>query len=58
MQLKLTEPQEAFVFHEAQYPAMVAGLGAGKSQAGIVRLIIKMLQEPGINTAYYIYTDA
>ena len=56
MQLKLTEPQEAFVFHEAQYPAMVAGLGAGKSQAGIVRLIIKMLQEPGINTAYYMPT--
>jgi hypothetical protein len=35
---------------------MVAGLGAGKSQAGIVRLLLKMLQSPGIDTAYYMPT--
>ena len=35
---------------------MVAGLGAGKSQAAIVRLLIKMLQDPGINTAYMMPT--
>jgi len=35
---------------------MVAGLGSGKSEAGIVRLLIKMLRNPGINTAYYMPT--
>lgn len=29
---------------------------SGKSQAGIVRLLLKMLAEPGINTAYYMPT--
>lgn len=56
MQLALTEPQEQFVFCPDPHPAMVAGLGAGKSQAGIVRLLLKMLPEPGINTAYYMPT--
>lgn len=56
VKLALTEPQEEFVFSEAAYPAIVAGLGAGKSEAGIVRLILKMLAEPGINTAYYMPT--
>ena len=35
---------------------MVAGLGSGKTQAGIVRLLLKMVQEPGIDTAYYMPT--
>jgi phage terminase large subunit len=56
VRLALTEPQENFVFASNPYPAMVAGLGAGKSEAGIVRLILKMLAEPGINTAYYLPT--
>jgi hypothetical protein len=56
VQLALTEPQEQFVFSEATNPAMVAGLGAGKSQAGIARLMIAMVGQPGINTAYYMPT--
>jgi hypothetical protein len=56
VQLALSEPQEAFVFSEAQYPAMVAGVGAGKSEAGIVRLLLRTLQCPGLNTAYYMPT--
>ena len=56
MQLALTEPQEDFVFHSDPFPAIVAGLGAGKSQAGIVRLIIKMIADPGIDAAYYMPT--
>jgi PBSX family phage terminase large subunit len=56
VQLALTEEQETFAFSEAQHPAMVAGLGAGKTQAGIVRLLLKMMQEPGIDTAYYMPT--
>ena len=56
MQLALTEPQEEFVFSVAPYPGMVAGLGAGKTQAGIVRLILKMISNRGINCAYYMPT--
>ena len=56
MNIGLTEPQETFIFSEAPYPAMVAGLGAGKSQAALTRLILKMLAEPGINTAYMMPT--
>lgn len=44
------------MFCEQPYPAMVAGLGAGKTQAGIVRNLIKMLKKPGIDTAYYMPT--
>tara|TARA_R110000822_G_scaffold259919_2_gene384997 strand:+ start:5224 stop:6465 length:1242 start_codon:yes stop_codon:yes gene_type:complete len=56
MQLALTQPQEDFVFSPHAHPAMVAGLGAGKSQAGIARLLIQMIQQPGINTGYYMPT--
>jgi hypothetical protein len=56
VQLALTDPQERFVFSESAHPAMVAGLGAGKSEAGIARLVIKMLTQPQINTAYYMPT--
>jgi len=56
VQLALTEPQEQFVFHHDPFPAMVAGLGSGKTQAGIVRLLLKMLAAPGIDTAYYMPT--
>jgi len=54
--LKLTEPQETFAFCPEPHPAMVAGLGAGKTEAGIVRLLLKMFQNPGINTAFYLPT--
>lgn len=52
----LTRPQAAFIRSEAAHPAMVAGLGAGKTHAGIVRLVMKMLKESTINTAFYLPT--
>lgn len=42
--LALTKPQRDFALHDAPYPAMVAGLGAGKSEAGIVRMVLLMLE--------------
>ncbi len=48
----LTEPQERFVFSEAPHPAMCAGYGAGKSQAGVVRILLKALQYPGMDFAF------
>jgi len=56
VQLSLTEPQEDFVFSEAKYPALVGGLGSGKTKGGIARLILLMLQNPSINGAYYMPT--
>lgn len=52
MDVPLTDPQAAFVFSEKPHPAIVAGLGAGKSRAATMRLILLMLDNPGINTLY------
>jgi len=51
----LTEPQEAFAFHESPFPAIVGGLGSGKTQAGVSRLIIRMLSHKK-RVAYYMPT--
>jgi hypothetical protein len=56
MRLALTEPQETFAFSDSPYPAIIGGLGSGKTMAGTVRLILKMLEEPGIDTAHYMPT--
>lgn len=52
MDVPLTDPQRDFVFSTKPHPAIVAGLGAGKSRAATMRLILLMLQDPGINTLY------
>lgn len=56
VELPLTEPQETFVFSESKYPAIVGGLGSGKSKGGTMRLVLKMLIDPGANGAYYMPT--
>lgn len=48
----LTGPQRDFVLSKATHPAICAGLGAGKSRAATMRLILLMLEERGINTLY------
>lgn len=53
----LTEPQEAFVHSVDQFPAMVAGFGAGKTHAGIWRALrLKLSESPKTNIAYYLPT--
>lgn len=52
----LTGPQDDFVFAEEQFPAMVAGFGAGKSHAAIWRTMRLKLSYPGQNVAYYLPT--
>jgi len=53
--LPLTEPQEEFAFHPEPFPAIVGGLGSGKTQAGVSRLIIRMLTHKK-RVAYYMPT--
>lgn len=54
--LVFTDPQADFIEATEQFPAMVAGFGAGKSHAGIWRAIIKKLQYRTCNVAYYLPT--
>jgi len=52
----LTEPQLKFVSSEDKNPALIGGLGSGKSRAGTMRLLSRRLQYPGSNGAYYMPT--
>ncbi len=51
--LALTTPQKQFALSSAKYPAIVGGLGSGKSQAGVFRLLFKMMEKKGVDGAYY-----
>lgn len=52
----LTRPQYDFVAATEQFPAMVAGFGAGKSHAAIWRALRLKRQYPAQNIAYYLPT--
>jgi hypothetical protein len=52
VKLLLTEPQERFVFSKAIHPGMVAGYGAGKSQAAVIRILIQALRYEGMDFAF------
>lgn len=56
LDVSLTAPQDDFVHAEEQFPAMVAGFGAGKSHAAIWRTLRLKLSYPGQNVAYYLPT--
>lgn len=55
VEFPLTDPQDEFVFSEASNPAIIGGLGSGKTQAGVSRLIIRMLSHRK-RVAYYMPT--
>jgi len=54
--IALTKPQRQFCFSKAAHPAIVGGLGSGKSAAGTMRLILLLLGDKGANGAYYMPT--
>lgn len=45
--------QTKFVNSEARYPALVGGLGSGKTDAGIARALNLKYRYPKLNVAYY-----
>lgn len=49
----LTDPQILFVQSAEKFPAIIGGLGSGKSRAGTLRLISLLIADPGANGAYY-----
>lgn len=54
--IALTEPQEEFAFSAAPFPALVGGLGSGKSRGGTFRIVRLLLEDPGAHGAYYMPT--
>ena len=54
--IQLTRPQYDFVAAPEQFPAMVAGFGAGKSHAGIWRALRLKRAYPKLDIAYYLPT--
>ncbi len=45
--------QVAFVKSEAKYPALIGGLGSGKTDAGIARILNLKYKYPTLDVAYY-----
>ena len=56
MNYELLPSQWDFAFSKALYPAIVGGLGSGKSRGGTIRLVTLMLADKGANGAYYMPT--
>lgn len=56
MKIELSGPQWDFVQATDQFPALVAGFGAGKTHAGVWRAITKKLTYPKQNVGYYLPT--
>lgn len=54
--IALTKPQRNFCFSKAAHPAIVGGLGSGKTAAGTMRLIFLLLEDKGANGGYYLPT--
>lgn len=48
-----TVPQYDFITSKFQYPAFVAGYGAGKTEASVKRSLIGLLTHPGLSRGYY-----
>lgn len=53
---ELTWPQFDFVNSKAKFPAMIAGYGAGKTEAGILRALCLKLKYKKQNVGYYLPT--
>ena len=51
--IPLTAPQKEFCTSSHPFPAIIGGLGSGKSRAGTMRLILLMLADKGANGGYY-----
>ena len=52
----LSWPQYHFVTSKAKFPAMVAGYGAGKTEAGVLRALQLKFKYPNQNVGYYLPT--
>tara|TARA_R100000541_G_scaffold25915_3_gene35488 strand:+ start:1268 stop:2506 length:1239 start_codon:yes stop_codon:yes gene_type:complete len=51
--IPLTAPQKTFCQTSEPFPAIIGGLGSGKSRGGTMRAILKLLENKGANIGYY-----
>jgi hypothetical protein len=51
--IPLTDPQKQFCRTSEPFPAIIGGLGSGKSRGGTMRAILKLLENRGVNVGYY-----
>ena len=51
--MSLTAPQEEFAFSKAKFPAIVGGLGSGKTKGGTFRAVLLLLADKGCSVGYY-----
>jgi PBSX family phage terminase large subunit len=58
LQINALPHQELFILSNASHTALIGGYGAGKSQAGVMKTIIKKIQYPNLSVAYYLPTYA
>ena len=56
IEIPLLPSQLSFVTSKETNPAIVGGIGSGKSKAGTERLLNLMLSDPGADAAYYMPT--
>lgn len=54
--VELLKHQELFAFSESKYPAIIAGLGAGKTRAGTMRAVLKLIEHRGNNIGFFLPT--
>src|SRR5210317_1709644 len=52
-QVKPTLPQWQYITSEARFPAFIAGFGAGKTEAAILRAVFGLINNPGTNRGFY-----
>ena len=51
--IRPTIPQYDYIYSQAKFPAFVAGFGAGKTEAAILRCIFGLLANPTCNRGFY-----
>jgi len=56
MEITLLKHQLEFIKSEARHTGLVAGFGGGKSHAGVYKTIMKKMQHPNVDVAYYLPT--
>jgi hypothetical protein len=48
-----TKPQHQYIQTKSRFPAFVAGFGAGKTEAAVLRSVMGLLEAPGCNRGFY-----
>ena len=56
MEIKLLKHQASFLESRNTYTGLVSGFGGGKSHAGVIKTVVRKLEMPGIDCAYYLPT--